>query len=180
MVGANPLPRPLPRPLTSSQFLQGEMKARSLRCGFQMLERMLQWRTVYICRFQPVSEPEPPENLCSIFFTLHSVIPEEDAPRRCHGTSAARTEPIGSSELLQGPLFLIDVRVPPSAGCQVGHSTAAVTKRRRTASTWQLNLSPNTPEQKCTQVLDTRIHREQVSTVRSVYAKPDSIPRRTS
>lgn len=170
---------PPPRPLTSSQFLQREMKARALRCAFQVLERMMRGRTVYICRLQPVSEPEQPKNVWSIFFTLHRVIPEENAPRRCHGTGAARTEPIGSSELLQRPLFLINVRIPPSAGCQVGYSSAVVTKRRRTASTWQLNLSRNTPEEKCTRVLDTWIHREEVSTVRSVYTKPDSIPRRT-
>lgn len=180
MVGANPRHAPCHAPSPVHSFFKEEMKARSLKCGFQVLERMLRRRTVYICRLQPVSEPEPPENFWSIFCTLHSVIPEGDAPRRCHGTGAARNEPIGSSELLQGPLFLTDVRIPPSAGCQVGHSPAVVTKRRRTASTWQLNLSPNTPEEKCTQVLDTSIHREEVSTVRSVYTKPDSIPRRSS
>lgn len=136
---------------------------------------MLRWRTAYICRLQSVPEPEQPENFWSIFFTLHRVIPEENAPRRCHGTGAARTEPIGSSEPLQRPLFLINVQIPPSAGCQVGHSPAVVTKRRRTASTWQLNLRPNTPEEKCTQVLDTSIHREEVSAARRVYTKPDSI-----
>lgn len=67
-----PPPRPLPRPLTSPQFLQGETQAHSLGCGFQVLERMLRWRTHYICRLQPVSEPEQPENFWSIVFTLRT------------------------------------------------------------------------------------------------------------
>lgn len=142
MVGANPATPPVTPPdqfTVSSKGNEGALsQVRFSGAGEDV--------AVYIYRLQPVSEPEQPENFFSIFFTLHHVIPEENARRRCHGTGAARTEPIGSSELLQRPLFLITVRIAPSAGCQVGHSPAA-------ASTRQLN----TPEEKCTQVLDASI-----------------------